>query len=142
MRKGTIPMHLIRAISIMTLVALGIQAQAAVIANEKVATASLSKDDAKNILLGSKTSWDGGGKIVLAVLTGEAGDPIVNDLTGKTASNFQTHWKRLVFTGKAGMPKMFAKPEDVIDFVKSTEGALGIIPDGIAAAGTKAVALQ
>jgi ABC-type phosphate transport system substrate-binding protein len=135
-------MHPTRTFALLAVVALGLQAQAAVIANEKVATATLPKDDAKNILLGSKTSWDGGGKIVLAILTGEAGDPIVNDLTGKNASNFQTHWKRLVFTGKAGMPKMFTKPEEVVEFVKSTEGALGIVPDGVAAAGTKAIALQ
>lgn len=118
------------------------QASAAVIANEKVSATSLSKDDAKSVFLGAKTSWDGGGKIVLAVLTGEAGEPIFNDLTGKNAANFQTHWKRLVFTGKAGMPKQFAKVEEVIEFVKSTEGAVGIVPDGTAAAGTKAIAIQ
>jgi ABC-type phosphate transport system substrate-binding protein len=123
-------------------VLLASQAPAAVIANEKVSAASLSKDDAKAMFLGSKTSWDGGGKVVLAVFTGDGGEAILNDLTGKNAANFQTHWKRLVFTGKAGMPKQFAKAEEVVDFVKSTEGAIGIVPDGAAAAGTKALAIQ
>lgn len=117
--------------------------EAAVVANEKTAPANLSGDDIKAIFLGAKTAWDGGGKIAVAVLSeGPVQEKFLADQVGKPPSAFATHWKRLVFTGKASMPKQFAKEEDLLDFVAKTEGAIGFVADGKTAPGTKVVEVK
>ena len=101
---------------------------AAVVCHPTNPVTALTADDAKLIFLGSRTNWDHGAKIVVAVLEGQ--DDLVNQLSGKSPSQFATHWKRLVFTGKAGAPKTFNKPEELVAFVTANEGAVGFVPDG------------
>jgi hypothetical protein len=115
----------------------------AVVAHEKTAPAHLSDDELKAIFLGSRTSWDGGGKVIVAVLSeGPVQAQFLGEMVGKPPTAFATHWKRLVFTGKASMPKQFAKDEDLLDFVAKTEGAIGFVADGKTAPGTTIIQVK
>lgn len=116
---------------------------AAVVANEKTAPANLSADDVKAIFLGAKTAWDGGGKVIVGVLSeGPTQEKFLSDQVGKPPAAFATHWKRLVFTGKASMPKQFAKDEDLLEFVAKTDGAIGFVADGKTAPGVKVIEVK
>lgn len=98
------------------------------IANPSVTEASLSKDDVKNILLGTKTRWDSGGNITLAVLTdGAAHDAVIQTFTARTADQFEKYWKKQVFTGKGSAPDSFKTDADMIAFVAQTPGAFGYV---------------
>ncbi len=102
-----------------------------VICNDSVQTGALKKDIVQDMFLGRKTRWDDGQKIVLATLKeGEAHDSFMGEYVCKTPHQFLNYWKQQVFTGRGKMPGAFATPQELIDFVKKTPGAVGYVPAG------------
>jgi ABC-type phosphate transport system substrate-binding protein len=98
------------------------------IANKGVGASSLSKGDVQLIFLGKKTSWDDGKKITPVVLrSGRVHDQFLKANLDKSASQFDTFWKQMMFTGKGRPPKSVAGDADVVHFVSSTDGAVGYI---------------
>jgi ABC-type phosphate transport system substrate-binding protein len=113
------------------------------IAHPDVGTATLSKEDAKNILLGNQGKWASGTIIKLAVLSGgPTHDKVINDLTARTADQFDKYWKKQVFTGKGVMPETLADDAAMVAFVAKTPGAFGYVSGGAKTDGVKTVTLQ
>ena len=80
-------------------------AEDAVVVNGRAAIAELSDEDLRDLFLGKKTVWDDGTKVVVVVLkTGPSHDALLRRL-GRNPQQFLTGWKKLVFTGKSGMPE-------------------------------------
>jgi ABC-type phosphate transport system substrate-binding protein len=99
-----------------------------IICNKGVSDTSLSKDDIKNIYLGKKSSWSDNTKITFVTLSdSDIQKSFLKEYINKTPSQFNTYWKKLVFTGKGKMPKSFDSDADLIDFVSKTDGALGYV---------------
>ena len=99
-----------------------------VIANKGVSVGSLSKDDAQAMFLGEKSKWDDGKSVKLAVLAeGTAHKSFLQHVVGKSPSQFDNFWKKLVFTGKASAPRSFEDASSVISFVAATPGAIGYV---------------
>jgi len=46
----------------------------------------------------------------------------------KTPSQFNSYWKKMVFTGKASMPEYLKSPDEVMTFVSSHPGGISFIP--------------
>ena len=102
-----------------------------VICNGSVKAESLKADDLQEIFLGRKTRWADGQKIVLATLKeGEAHDFFIVEYVGKTPHQFLNYWRQQVFTGRGRMPGTFATPQELIEFVMKTPGAVGYVPAG------------
>ena len=102
-----------------------------VIANKSVAAAGLSKSDAQSIFVGDKTRWEDGKPIEFAIIeSGEVQRTFFQDVIGKTPSQFDSYWKRLVFTGKASAPKAFGDEKKMLEFVAATPGAVGFVSAG------------
>ena len=101
-----------------------------VIANKSVSESSLSKDDISNIYLGKKSTWSNGKRIWFAVVKGETHDAFLKDYVGKTESQFNTFWKKQVFTGKGKPPKQFDSDRAIVEFVAQTTGAIGYVSAG------------
>ena len=100
----------------------------AFIVNPQGADASLTADEIKSVLLGSKTKWNGGGLIKLVVLTtGPVHDKVTQEHTQRSADQFDKAWKKLVFSGKGVMPEQAADDAAVIEYVAKTPGALGYV---------------
>ena len=105
--------------------------------------ATLSKEDAKNILLGTKGKWDNGTVIKLAILSGgPAHDKVINDLTARTADQFDKYWKKQVFTGKGIMPEILADDAAMVAYVAKTPGAFGYVSGGAKTDGVKILSAQ
>jgi ABC-type phosphate transport system substrate-binding protein len=93
------------------------------LAGEKLDTATV-----KAVFLGKKVSWDGAGRVTLAVLKGgPVADEFLKGAVDQTASAFNNHWRRLAMTGGGTAPKSFDKEEDLRKFVAETPGAIGFI---------------
>lgn len=101
-----------------------------IICNKSVAINSISKDDMERIYLGKKNLWDGGGKIEPVILQNELADSFLTTYVGKNATTFGNYWKKMLFSGKGNGPKQFTKPKEVVDYVASTQGAIGFVPAG------------
>jgi ABC-type phosphate transport system substrate-binding protein len=115
----------------------------AVVANKGVAAGSLSRSDAQAIFLGEKTKWDDGKQIKIAVLeAGGAHKSFLQDVVSKTPSQFDSYWKKMVFTGKAAAPKSFGDAQSLIEFVSGNSGAVGYVAAGSAGGSVKTISIK
>ena len=119
---------LLLILACLTLAAIGRGAEYQIIAHPGVDASSLTKADAKNLLLGNKARWDNGVIVRLAVLSGgKAHDDVITELTSRTPDQFDKYWKKQVFTGKGVMPQQAADEAALVDYVAKTPGALGYV---------------
>lgn len=99
------------------------------ITNKANATASISKQDAKKIFLGKKTTWEDGSKIEILILPDStAHKPFIKTVVGKSPSQFEMFWKKAVFTG-TGIPPLELKDASALkDAVSAKPGTISYLP--------------
>ncbi len=98
------------------------------IGNKNVAGEKLDAATVKAVFLGKKVSWDGAGRVALAVLkSGPVADAFLQGAVDMNTSAFNNHWRRLAMTGGGTAPKSFEKEEDLRKFVAETPGAIGFV---------------
>lgn len=92
---------------------------------------SISADTAKSFLLGQTNRWESGGAVRLAVYkNGDFHESTIKTITGRSGSQFQRAWKKLIFTGKGIAPKELKDVPSMIEYVISTENSFGYVPAG------------
>ena len=123
------PIYLRRFLALaMLFISASVFAAPVLIGNKNVASEKIDAATLKAVFLGKKVSWDGAGRVTLAVLKG---GPVAEDfLRGAvemSVSAFNNHWRRLAMTGGGTAPKSFEKDEELRKFVSETPGAIGFI---------------
>ncbi|MEW6079823.1 MAG: hypothetical protein AB1724_18595 [Thermodesulfobacteriota bacterium] len=109
-----------------------------VIANPSVTVTAIDKNTLKKLFTGQQVTWGDGRPVKSALLTeGETHDRFVGGYLDKTPSQFQTYWRKMVFTGQGIQPPAFDNEQKLIEYVAGTEGAIGYISSSTTAAGTK-----
>lgn len=99
-----------------------------IIANKSVGESLISKADVKNIFLGKKSTWSDGSAINAVILKG--GDVHISFLktaVKKSKSQFNTFWKKAIFTGTGTPPQKFDNEKAMLDYVAKTPGAIGYV---------------
>jgi ABC-type phosphate transport system substrate-binding protein len=118
-------------------------AEVALIANPNAPESVLSPDEVQQIFLGRKTRWSDNRKIHFAVLNGgPVHEAFLKQYIGKTPSQFDVYWKKMVFTGKGSLPKSFSAPEDLAAYVAETPGAIGYAPGDAVAGDVKSLSVK
>jgi ABC-type phosphate transport system substrate-binding protein len=118
-------------------------AEYVVIANGAAPGAAVSVVDLKAMFLGDKTTWGNGAAVKIVVLEdGAAHKAFLQEVLGKTPAQFDSYWKKLVFTGKAGAPKSFADPVALAAYVAKEPGAIGYVPAGTPVASAKTMKVE
>ena len=99
------------------------------ICNTTGAPDTLSSVEMKSILKGEKQRWQDGSKIVLAMIktNTETGETIAKKVYNMNGDELNKYWLSLVFAGKAKAPQFFRSEQELIDYVASTKGAIGVI---------------
>lgn len=99
-----------------------------IIANKNVPDTELSRAELRDIFLGKVKMWGNNSDLLVSIRTD---NKIFKEFTLKymecTPSFFVSHWKTMIFTGRAVFPKRFKSREGMLDYVASTEGAIGYI---------------
>lgn len=114
-----------------------------IIANKSVSAGSLSKNELQAIFLGEKSKWEDGKAIKIVVLDeGDAHKAFLQSVVSKTPSQFDSYWKKLVFTGKAAAPKAFGDMAALVDFVAGHSGAIGYVSNGQAVGSVKTISIK
>ncbi|MGD9161335.1 MAG: substrate-binding domain-containing protein [Desulfobacteraceae bacterium] len=113
-----------------------------VIANSSVSDTTLSKNDLTKIYLGKKSSWSNGGKIKFVVLGGATHAAFLENYVGKTESQFNTFWKKQVFTGKGSPPEKLNSDQAMVDYVAQTAGAIGYVSAGTNVSKVKTITIK
>jgi len=100
-----------------------------VIVNSGNATATLSKQDCKNIFLGKKTTWSNGSPI--AFVEPKANSDLKKgfntDFLGMTTPDVQKYWVRETIRGNLPLPQTVASPEEIIAYVSANKNAIGYL---------------
>ena len=114
-------------------------AEDVVVVNSASGLAAITDDQLKDLFLGKKITWDDGGKVVVVIpKDGPANDALMKRL-GKNPQQFQTGWKKLVFTGKGAMPEQVDSDDAVVAFVAKIPGAIGLVDKAKVKDGVKAI---
>lgn len=100
----------------------------AIVVNANGAPPDLVMSKLKVILKGEQQRWKDGKKITLAFMktTTPIGDDMAKRVFGMTAKELNKYFLAQVFQGKMSSPQFFDSEEDLLKFVKSNEGAIGV----------------
>ncbi|MDI4670818.1 phosphate ABC transporter substrate-binding protein [Pseudoalteromonas shioyasakiensis] len=111
----------------MTLCSHAAFADVAVIVNPANGNA-IDEGTIKKIYLGKTKSFDDGTKVNPVNQDGNSVSDEFNDkVVGKSSSQLNAYWSKLVFTGKGTPPEKLANDQAVIDFVAANGDAIGYI---------------
>lgn len=104
-------------------------AQYAVVAGSKSSASPLTADQVTNLYTGKSDKISGVGSLVLVDQADGAAvrEGFYAKALGKTPSQVKAAWTRLVFSGKAQMPKELGSSADVKKFVAANPDAIGYI---------------
>ena len=107
---------------------LNVMAEVAVVVHSS-SSISLDQEEIAKIYLGKTKSFANGNKIDIASL--DDGDPITAEFNEKvlkkSSSQVNAYWSKLVFTGKGTPPKKVDNTAAMINFVASSENAIGFV---------------
>lgn len=118
-------------------------ADVVVIAHPASSTPSLTKAELQDIFTGRKTRWTSGGAIVPVLVEVQAThEGFLATYVQKTPAQFDTWWKKQIFTGKASPLRSMKTERDVVDFVSRTDGAIGYVSKGAVTDAVRAVTIQ
>lgn len=103
-----------------------------IICNPGIQETEISQAELQNIFLGKTNKWKDNSKINIVVLK----DPdqhtsFLESYIHRTDSQWKSHWKKLVFTGKGMKPEEFADTETYLKYIATTPGAVGYISTGL-----------
>lgn len=91
-------------------------------------SSAVSADMVKKIYLGKTKSFGNGVSVAPMNQDGTAlADEFNDKVVGKSSSQLNAYWAKLVFTGKGTPPAKAPSDQAVIDFVASTSGAIGYV---------------
>lgn len=109
-----------------------------VIVNKSVPDDEVSSSELKNIFLAKKRQWSNAKKIKISLYRNNALQTnFLQTAIKKSRMKFEIYWKKLIFTGKASMPKRVSTESAIVAFVKSTPGAIGFVSAKTDIAGVK-----
>jgi hypothetical protein len=99
-----------------------------IVANASVGATEVSVDELKGVFTGAKTKLADGSSVepVLSQF-GAAHVEFLKSYVGKTDQALRDHFKSLVFTGKASMPKSFMSDAEILKYVAATKGAIAYV---------------
>lgn len=90
--------------------------------------AEISQRDLKNIFLGKKSQWEDGSMIQPIILNEELlHGTFLKSFLKRGKKQYETYWKRMIFTGQGSPPKSGKTEADILDFVAKNPGAIGYI---------------
>ena len=113
-----------------------------IIVNPDVSSTVL-KNDLKRIYLNRKKRWNGGKGIVTATLAdGTLHRLFLEKYINKSSAQFNTFWKRVIFTGKGAPPKNFQTEEELVVFVANTPGAIGYVSRNVPLEGVRVLEFE
>ncbi|KPH64739.1 phosphate ABC transporter substrate-binding protein [Pseudoalteromonas porphyrae] len=102
---------------------------------------SLDKNEIKKIYLGKSKSFADGVKVNPVNQNGNSVvDEFNNKVVGKSSSQLNAYWSKLVFTGKGTPPEKLDSDQAVIDFVVSNADSIGYIDSAKVSDAVKVIA--
>jgi len=113
---------------LIVLPAVSFAADYVLVVNKNNPVSSLSREEAKQIYLGKKTTWDNGQKVLLySQSNSNLTEALAQDVMKKTAQQLQIFWKKALFTGTGYPPIELSSDSEVKKFVAADPKGIGYI---------------
>jgi hypothetical protein len=86
--------------------------------------------EAKELLKGRNSLWANGEVVSIALPSSKSdyAELVAREIYGTSVNGMQKYWLSLVIQGRGSSPAFFTKPEELLDWVRRTPGAIGILP--------------
>lgn len=99
-----------------------------VIAHPTGAPATLKMGELKAVMMGEKTRWKSGNRILIALMKTNTplGKQVAESVYDMNPDELNRYWLGLVFQGKAQAPSFFNSVAEMESFVSQNPGAIGI----------------
>lgn len=112
-----------------------------VVASRDVPVDSLSRDQLSQIFLKTSTRWPDGRTIRPVELRGEvpARQRFSEQVHGKAVTAIRAYWNKQIFSGREVPPVEKPSDEEVVAYVRSNDGAVGVVSASASTGGTKVV---
>ena len=120
------------------------KAQIAVIVNPGNAVENITIADLGKMYSGDKSSWPGGGKIVLVDQKSnkELSDRFYQAVLSKTTGKVRQIWIKKMLQGEMSTPEAKESDESMVSFVAQTAGAVGFVEAGSVTEAVKVVSVE
>lgn len=104
---------------------------------------SISRRQLSELFLKTVTHWPSGRAVQPVELRGEpeARAQFARQVLGKSLSALRSYWNKAIFSGREVPPVEMPSDEDVISYVRSNEGAVGVVSGSASTARTKVLAV-
>lgn len=114
------------------------------IAGNQIGTKELSVKEAKDILKGKRNFWPNGEEILVGLPSSKAvhAELVAAQIFGTSVNGMQKYWLSLVFQGRGKSPYFFSTPEEMLEWVSKTPGAIAIFPAGFSIPNAYAIRLK
>jgi ABC-type phosphate transport system substrate-binding protein len=121
----------------------GASAEVLLVMNPDAEISSVEPKTVEDVFLGRKNSLPNGSKVVPVVLSdGAVHEEFLKAYVNRSVSQFNSHWKKLVFTGQGRPPKKLSSEAEVISFVSTTPNAIGYVGAGADVKAVKVIGKQ
>ncbi len=91
---------------------------------------SISSRDLRDVFLGNRSRVGGTTLVPVLLREGSGHEAFLEAHMGRTAVQFQTHWRTIVFTGRGKPLTTFDSDEEIVAFVSKNIEAVGYVAAG------------
>lgn len=132
---------LVFALSLLLWTAAAEAGQFKTIVNRSVNADALTKQQVSDLFLKKTTRWPDGSAAapVDQSDTSSVRDSFSNDVLGKPVSAIKSYWNKQIFSGRDLPPLEKKTDTEVVEYVRSTPGAIGYVAEGTATDGVRVV---
>ncbi len=103
-----------------------------IVANSDSGLNEMSVAELKKVYLKKiPTLPNGKSATVVGLTKGNARDEFLKTVLRKSESNLNSYWSRLMFSGRADSPRLFKTNSEVLDYIRSTPGAIGFVDSNV-----------
>lgn len=120
---------------------MGGREEVAIITHPSVPIEQLSSRDVEDIYSLEELTWKDGSRIIVFDLKGKK-SPIKQTFyafIGRRPNDLKRLWLRVILSGEGQSPTLLDSPEDVLEMVAQTPGAIGYVPHSMASDAVKIV---
>ncbi len=109
-----------------------------VIAHPKTTVREISQHRLRQLYLNRSKKWADGSSVHLTVFVDQPATTVfITKHLGKSTAQFKRYWKQQLFSGKGIPPEYFKTLQELLQYIRTTRGAIGFIdcdapPKGVA----------
>jgi hypothetical protein len=90
---------------------------------------NIDLNDLREIFLGNRVFWRSGERIYPAHVSTRTNNmkSFIDEVLSMSPRQYNKYWRRRLFSGKGHPPKELENDTKIIDFVKKTDGSIGLL---------------